>query len=207
MWLRDERGWRREWLVGRLAALTNYTVYAIQDGTRLSGPIFFTTKSGSSRLFPCPIWTRFTDTSQSLQHRSHASSCMGCRIVRVRRTRCPSRNHLIARLHTMRQIYQTHSPRPSSPTSPILPQVCSPPPAVATATRPCKRVQIANRLIVAGSVPSRYPVAASFHKINSSSNSSNNKCLNLHSHHNHRALRRGTPHWAIRRDILLSYRA
>ena len=51
MWLRDERGWRREWLVGRLAALTNYSVYAIQDGTRLSGPIYFTTKSGSCPLF------------------------------------------------------------------------------------------------------------------------------------------------------------
>ena len=46
MWLRDERGWRREWLVGRLATLTNYSVYAIQDGTRLSGPIYFATKSG-----------------------------------------------------------------------------------------------------------------------------------------------------------------
>jgi len=48
LWLRDdESGWRREWLVGRLAPLTNYSVYAIQDGTRLSGPIFFTTKSGA----------------------------------------------------------------------------------------------------------------------------------------------------------------
>jgi hypothetical protein len=52
MWLRDELGWRREWLVGRLAALTNYSVYAIQDGTRLSGPIYFTTKSGMCRLLP-----------------------------------------------------------------------------------------------------------------------------------------------------------
>ena len=47
LWLRDESGWRREWLVGRLAPLTNYSVYAIQDGTRLSGPIYFTTKSGA----------------------------------------------------------------------------------------------------------------------------------------------------------------
>ena len=49
LWLRDERsGWRREWLVGRLEPLTNYSVYAIQDGTRLSGPMYFTTKSGAS---------------------------------------------------------------------------------------------------------------------------------------------------------------
>lgn len=47
LWLRDETGWRREWLVGRLAPLTNYSVYAIQDGTRLSGPIYFATKSGA----------------------------------------------------------------------------------------------------------------------------------------------------------------
>ena len=47
-WLRDAQGWRREWLVGQLTALTNFSVYAIQDGTRLSGPIYFTTKSGAS---------------------------------------------------------------------------------------------------------------------------------------------------------------
>ena len=47
-WLRDDLGWRTEWLVGQLTALTNYSVYAIQDGTRLSGPIYFTTKSGAT---------------------------------------------------------------------------------------------------------------------------------------------------------------
>jgi calcium channel MID1 len=51
MWLRDDGGWRQEWLVGRLEPLTNYTVYAIRDGTRLSGPIYFTTKSGLCRDF------------------------------------------------------------------------------------------------------------------------------------------------------------
>ena len=51
MWLRDDAGWRREWLVGRLSPLTNYSVYAIQNGTRLSGPIYFTTKSGLCQVF------------------------------------------------------------------------------------------------------------------------------------------------------------
>ncbi|KAI0286249.1 stretch-activated cation channel Mid1 [Russula brevipes] len=51
-WLRDASGWRREWLVGRLEPLANYSVYAIQDGTRLSGPIYFTTKSAS---FSCQL--------------------------------------------------------------------------------------------------------------------------------------------------------
>lgn len=52
MWLRDDAGWRREWLVGRLSPLTNYSVYAIQDGTRLSGPIYFATKSGMRSCLP-----------------------------------------------------------------------------------------------------------------------------------------------------------
>ncbi|KAH9014589.1 stretch-activated cation channel Mid1 [Lactarius deliciosus] len=52
LWLRDELGWRKEWLVGLLTPLTNYSVYAIQDGTRLGGPIYFTTKSAS---FSCQL--------------------------------------------------------------------------------------------------------------------------------------------------------
>ncbi|KAI0300053.1 stretch-activated Ca2+-permeable channel component-domain-containing protein [Multifurca ochricompacta] len=52
LWLRDSQGWRREWLVGQLTPLTNYSVYAIQDGTRLSGPLYFTTKSGDVVLVP-----------------------------------------------------------------------------------------------------------------------------------------------------------
>ncbi|KAI9436404.1 stretch-activated cation channel Mid1 [Russula earlei] len=51
-WLRDAEGWRREWLVGPLQPLTNYSVYVIQDGTRLSRPLFFTTKSTN---FSCPL--------------------------------------------------------------------------------------------------------------------------------------------------------
>ncbi|KAH9979834.1 stretch-activated cation channel Mid1 [Russula compacta] len=51
-WLRDARGWRTEWLVGGLAPLTNYSVYAIQDDTHLSGPLYFTTKSAS---FSCQL--------------------------------------------------------------------------------------------------------------------------------------------------------
>jgi calcium channel MID1 len=48
LWLRDAReGWRTEWLVGGLNPLTNYSVYAVQDDTRLGGPIYFTTKSGA----------------------------------------------------------------------------------------------------------------------------------------------------------------
>jgi len=142
-----------------------------------------------------------------------ASSYMGCHIARGRRTRYPFPNHQTARAHTMRQICQTHSRRPCSPTSPILPQVYSPQPAVAISTRPYKHVGTVRMLTAVGSVPSRYPVAASFHKINSNSNSSSNsnnsnsRRLYPHSHHSHRALQRGTPHWATPRDIPRCYRA
>jgi calcium channel MID1 len=45
LWLRDEQGWRNQWLVGGLSPLTNYTAYSIQDGTKVSGPMYFVTKS------------------------------------------------------------------------------------------------------------------------------------------------------------------
>ncbi|KDQ58001.1 hypothetical protein JAAARDRAFT_193486 [Jaapia argillacea MUCL 33604] len=52
MWLRDENGWRSEWLVGGLTPLTNYTAYVVQDETKVSGPIYLVTKSA---LFSCPL--------------------------------------------------------------------------------------------------------------------------------------------------------
>jgi calcium channel MID1 len=50
LWLRDNRGWRSQWLVDDLTASTNYTAYVIQDQVKLSGPIYFTTKSRASLL-------------------------------------------------------------------------------------------------------------------------------------------------------------
>ncbi|KAI0067521.1 hypothetical protein BV25DRAFT_1819850 [Artomyces pyxidatus] len=51
-WLRDEDGWRTEWLISGLTPLTNYSMYTIQDGTKVNGPVFFTTKSAS---FACQL--------------------------------------------------------------------------------------------------------------------------------------------------------
>lgn len=199
-WLRDERGWRREWLVGRLAALTNYSVYAIQDGTRLSGPIYFTTKSGLwffifGLCADADAWVRMAP-----QRRFLASSCMDCRIARARRTRYPFPNHQITRPHTTRRICQARSRRPCSPTSPTLPRVCSPQPAAATTTRPCKHARTVRTRTAVGSAPSRYPDAASFRKINSNSNNGNNSPSCPRSRRSRRALRRGTPRWATRQD-------
>ena len=46
LWLKDDDGWRFQWLVNGLSSQTNYTAYVIQNGTKLSGPINFVTKSG-----------------------------------------------------------------------------------------------------------------------------------------------------------------
>jgi calcium channel MID1 len=50
LWQRDMETWRNEWLVGGLTPLTNYTVFSIVNGTRVSGPSYFETKSGKD---PC----------------------------------------------------------------------------------------------------------------------------------------------------------
>ncbi|KAG1727781.1 stretch-activated cation channel Mid1 [Suillus paluster] len=51
-WLRDDQGWRSQWLIDGLTPSTNYTAYVIQDQVKLSGPIYFTMKSPS---FSCPL--------------------------------------------------------------------------------------------------------------------------------------------------------
>ena len=46
-WIRDEtEGWRSKWLVEGLTPGTNYSVFVSQDGIRVRGPLYFTTKSG-----------------------------------------------------------------------------------------------------------------------------------------------------------------
>ncbi|TDL17077.1 hypothetical protein BD410DRAFT_583194 [Rickenella mellea] len=57
IWMRDEdEGWRAQWLVEGLQPQTNYTVWVVQDGTKLAGPINIVTKSGLSfSSFPCPL--------------------------------------------------------------------------------------------------------------------------------------------------------
>ncbi|EAU91143.2 calcium channel [Coprinopsis cinerea okayama7 len=50
-WLRDEDGWRLQYLIRGLEPSTNYTAYVLDD-TRVFGPIYFTTKSAA---FPCHL--------------------------------------------------------------------------------------------------------------------------------------------------------
>ncbi|KIJ19438.1 hypothetical protein PAXINDRAFT_42878, partial [Paxillus involutus ATCC 200175] len=52
LWLRDIDGWRSQWLVDGFSPSTNYTAYVIQDQLKVSGPIYFATKSAG---FPCSL--------------------------------------------------------------------------------------------------------------------------------------------------------
>lgn len=46
-WMREEaEGWRSKWLVEGLTPGTNYSAFVSQDGIKVSGPLYFTTKSG-----------------------------------------------------------------------------------------------------------------------------------------------------------------
>ncbi|KIM79387.1 hypothetical protein PILCRDRAFT_823657 [Piloderma croceum F 1598] len=51
-WLRDQDGWRSQWLIGSLTSATNYTAFVIRDSTKVSGPIYLVTKSAA---FSCPL--------------------------------------------------------------------------------------------------------------------------------------------------------
>jgi len=51
IWLRDQQGWRGQFLVNGLAPSTNYTAFVVQDGSKISGPINMVTKSGMSSVF------------------------------------------------------------------------------------------------------------------------------------------------------------
>lgn len=46
-WIRnDVEGWRSKWFVEGLSPGTNYSAFISQDDTKVSGPLYFTTKSG-----------------------------------------------------------------------------------------------------------------------------------------------------------------
>lgn len=52
LWLRDEQGWRSQFLLGGLTPSTNYTAFLLESSSIVRGPIYFTTKSAA---FPCPL--------------------------------------------------------------------------------------------------------------------------------------------------------
>jgi hypothetical protein len=66
LWLRDQKGWRTQWLMEGLTPSTNYTAYVVQDETKVSSPINFATKSRSSSTSLLQ-----TSLTRSLQPHSH----------------------------------------------------------------------------------------------------------------------------------------
>ncbi|KAF8910278.1 stretch-activated cation channel Mid1 [Mucidula mucida] len=52
LWLKDEDGWRSQWTIEGLSPSTNYTAYAVIADSKVSGPLYFRTKSAS---FSCPL--------------------------------------------------------------------------------------------------------------------------------------------------------
>jgi calcium channel MID1 len=58
LWARGDEGFRTQWLIGGLTPSTNYTAFVLeQNNTKVSGPIFFATKSG--QYFPVQLFLLF----------------------------------------------------------------------------------------------------------------------------------------------------
>ncbi|KAI0269704.1 hypothetical protein BGY98DRAFT_1012690 [Russula aff. rugulosa BPL654] len=151
----------REWLVGCLTALTNYSMYAIQDGTHLSGPIHFTSliRPISFFLF-CLCADEFVGSGSGRIEWQHCflSSYIDCHIARARRTRYPARQR--ARVQRVKYAKHTHD----APT--CLPlqfyRKSTPQPVVAITTRSYKHGQIVRRLTAVGSA---FPANTAYPKI------------------------------------------
>lgn len=47
LWLRDEKGWREQWVIDGLRSSSNYTYYVLENGVGVSGPAYFVTKDGN----------------------------------------------------------------------------------------------------------------------------------------------------------------
>jgi len=81
LWLRNNHGWRSQWLIDDLTPSTNYTAYVIQDQVKLSGPIYFTTKSCAFSS-----WCGIHSLTSPHQHHSPAPSCTPFHFVHLHHT-------------------------------------------------------------------------------------------------------------------------
>jgi len=117
-WIRDgAEGWRSKWLVDGLTPGTNYSAFVSQDGIKVIGPLYFSTKSGRCAS---PLWLQCFPGShiiKRLQLRSIVLWLTGCPTAQEYRGRCPSLLHLIPTQHTTPPISPHRSPTPSSNTS------------------------------------------------------------------------------------------
>lgn len=108
LWLKDDDGWRWQWMVNGLTPQTNYTIFAITDTTHVSGPINFVTKSGEYFLITHNSRAAVTHYL-CIQLLSLAQLCTLCRIVRLSTMLC------LSNLPTM--ITKCTMPIPSQPMS------------------------------------------------------------------------------------------
>lgn len=117
-WIRNEaEGWRSKWLVEGLSPGTNYSVFVSRDGTKASGPLYFTTKSGRY----APYYSQFFPGSYiRTQPRSIALWLTAYLTVREFRGRYPSQFPLTPTQPTTPPISPHRSPMPFSDTSPTL---------------------------------------------------------------------------------------
>jgi hypothetical protein len=159
LWLRDEQGWRMQFFVEGLTPSTNYTVYVVQSGTRVSGPMYFITKS-------CMSFSDIKSASfDSFQHLSRVSYSTLCLTAHPRRTLSRFHHPPRAQHFTMIRRSQATSQRRSSLTSPTLQQLWALSPVGGMYIHPCRLVQIVSAHTANGFVVSCFHVALSFHHL------------------------------------------
>ena len=116
-WIRDGfEGWRSKWLVEGLTPGTNYSAFVSQDGIKVSGPLYFTTKSGRS-AFRLQFQRFPILTFKKLQLRSIVLWLMAYPTARGYRGRYLSPLPLIPTQRTTLLTFPQQLPIPSSNTS------------------------------------------------------------------------------------------
>ena len=118
-WIREEaEGWRSKWVVEGLTAGTNYSVFVSQDGTKVSGPLYFTTKSGEHRSRSRSSVSRFShpESWNKLQLRSIVLWSTAYLTAREYHGRFPSLHPLIPTQPTTPPTFRRRSPIPFSNT-------------------------------------------------------------------------------------------
>ncbi|KAF7799150.1 hypothetical protein EIP86_010381 [Pleurotus ostreatoroseus] len=130
LWLKNDDGWRWQWVVNGLQPQTNYTVFAVTNGTHVSGPINFVTKSGKS-----PTVTKTCTTHLTLV--SPHSAAFSCPIVHSL-PYCPSINYAVP-ITPPSNINKVHDANtlPSDVTDPLLQTLTNF--TVSLTTFPCGR--------------------------------------------------------------------
>lgn len=121
LWSRGDEGFRTQWLLGGLSPSTNYTAFVLQqNNTKVSGPIFFATKSG--QYFLLIKFLIFSDFLPLFQHPLLAPSFTLYLFVQASRTPFLFLHHHNPTSLMIAPISPQTFRHLSSPTWPISPQ-------------------------------------------------------------------------------------